>query len=257
MVTHESPGRVDPNGLILRSEELVGAQLANELVEYFELARDLTALGSDLVERIGQAPGEIRAIHVGAVILARILTDLQACMHLVRHGYAGQAITLVTTMVELMHAGAYIGANEQRADDWLNWSDPKNAYPGLGFAKTFSAVAKNLGVPDDRVRREYETVYQEASMVKHGNPLSMSETNVLTTPGLILAMIGPVPSPEFLWLGHVAMQWATRYALLATVSFQASHVSGEDYQPLLESSVRLSARHAELSAKSARLRPAP
>ena len=243
-------GKRVTNDAIARSEAQVGGEARLELAEYLELARDLTEFGGDLVERIADAPGEPRAFHVGAIILARILTELQACVHLVRLGYAAQAITLVATMVEMMHSLAYIGANETRAEEWMAWDDPKNAYPGIGFSKTFAAVARSLGVKEQNVKREYETVYREACMVKHGNPLAMAETNVLNSGDTILVLIGPVPSPQFAWLGHAAMQWSTRYALLAVVSFVQSYLPEEDRKALLATAIELSNRHARLSADS-------
>ena len=123
-------------------EARAAAMFAEELAGYFRLGRDVIDAAGPLVERISEQPGEPRAIHAAALLLARISSELAACIHLLKLGYAAQAVTLVGTMLELTHVLAYIGEDESRAAEWASWDKPTRTYPGpiLDTIKATSAA---------------------------------------------------------------------------------------------------------------------
>lgn len=235
---------------VARAESIVGSQLRAELAGYFHLARDLTDLAGDLTQRIGEEPSEFRALHVGAVLLSRTISDLIACVHLVKLGYAPQAITLVATMLELVHVAAYVGNDEARAAAWIDWSDRKKSYPGLQLVDLVQEVAKSLGVAPDRARRDYDEVYREACIVKHGNPMGIFEATMDVVEDTTFILFGPIASDGFTQLAHAAMQWATRYGLLAVESFMRYHFGDAQRACYMERLLLIRALHEQLTRAS-------
>jgi hypothetical protein len=219
----------------------------DELRGYFELADEILDAAGELVSRIEDSPGDRKAIHVAALILARITSDLRACTHLIRTGYPAQAFTIVGTMLELTHVLAYVGADEKRAQDWLAWSDPKKSYPGP-IADTIKKVAKIFGADAASVEREYGTIYRLLCQIKHGNPMLLDLPNVVTIRDVQYVVIGPLISDGFIRLGHGAAQWATRYALLASTAFVHFHIP-LDVRPAFSSrQSALTTKYQELAA---------
>ena len=233
--------------LITLAEAQIGGELQVVLADYLVLARDVTNFAGSLIERVENQPGDARAVHVGLMLLARQVTELQACTHLVRLGYSAQAVTLAATMLELMHVGAYIGADEVRADEWMRWDNPKIAYPGR-IADTIAAVAKRFGLPEGEQSREYDEVYRQACTVKHANPMAMGATNVALTEQAFCIVAGPIRTMANARLAHAAMQWAVRYTLLSAIAFIADHLSEEDAGPLMPVVNDLRRRHQVLTA---------
>lgn len=236
--------------MVAHAEAVVGEQLQQELGGYFDLVRALTDLAGELQGRITGTWADVGPLHVGAVLLSRTTSDLIACAHLVGLGYAPQAITLVATMVELVHVAAYIGNDDERAKAWAEWSDPRKSYPGIPLAKLITDVATSLGVAPENARRDYDRVYQEACIVKHGNPLGIYEATMDVRDDTTFVLIGPIPSAGFTQLAHAAMQWATRYGLLAVESFMRYHLTDEQRGQYFERLNVIRAQHAALTRAS-------
>lgn len=234
---------------IAYGESRAGDLFSDELGGYIALAREVLDDAGPLVERISEQPGEPRAIHAAALILARVASELAACMHLLRLGYAAQAITLVGTMLELAHVLAYIGNSESRAAAWAAWDRPTTAYPGP-IKATIHEVASAFGIGEATIRREYEGVYRQICQIKHGNTLVLPLPNSATIGGVQCIVIGPIVSTDFIRLGHAAAQWAIRYAILAETAFVHYHVEGEPRGQLVEKLKRFAGRNTVLAAAS-------
>jgi hypothetical protein len=221
--------------------------MQRELREYLELVVELTNFVTPLVERVVNVAGEPDAQHAGATILTRLFSELQACAHLVRLGYPPQAITIVGTMLELMHVGAYIGHDEVRAQEWMHWPNEKFAYPGR-IADTIAAVALAAGASEADIDREYKQIYRSICQVKHGNSLAIGDTTLASLGGTTYFLVGPFLSGQYFRLAHIAMQWALRYALLGCVTFVEGNPRLPDRAELMSYLHDLSIRLSEVRA---------
>jgi len=227
-----------------------GAMFGEELSGYFALSRDVINAAGQLVERVSDRPGEPKAIHVAALLLARITTELAACVQLLRLGYAAQAITLVGTMLELTHVLAFMADDESRAAEWAAWDKPTRTYPGP-LLETIKATSLAFGGNEDAVRREYEIIYRQICQIKHGNTLALHLPNAAVLADYHCIVIGPLITNDFRRLGYAAIQWAIRYAILAETAFIRYHVTAESWDALYAQQTELSERHAALTAQLA------
>jgi hypothetical protein len=211
--------------LIARAEVIVGAELERELQPHLELIRQLTNVAGDLVEHVQNEPGEMRAVHVGAMLLSRLTTDLQACSLLVRRGYVAQALSLTSGMLELAHTSMYIGADEERAEQWMAHADQQTASPWK-LKKTINAVAAAMGVPTEAALREYNEIYRQMSMAKHGNPMLFGEVGIVERDNWTFIVAGPYSSGSVSHLARAALLYGVRYTKLAAMKFARDHVPG-------------------------------
>jgi hypothetical protein len=231
--------------LIGRAEETVGAAFQSELSEHLILAREVINVAGELIERIQDAPGEARAIHVGAILLARLITDLRACCLLVGHGYPGQALSLTAGMLEIAHTSMHIGADEEMAQHWLSHADPKTAAPWrLKAAIKGVATAMSAG---DAADREYDLIYRDASMTKHGNPMAMGPLQIAVEGDSTFILVGPIATTPARRAAHVAMLNAIRYAKLSALKFCRDHVQASQVRDgIFDQFQKMSGRHRVL-----------
>lgn len=230
---------------IAEAEMRVGAAFQQELAAYFASVRETTNIAGGLLAQIRGFPGEGRAVHAAAVLLARILTELQACKHLVQLGYSQQAVTLTGTMQELAHTAAYIGTNEQRASGWFEHADPRYSYP-RSVKQTINDVAKAIGAPQEMIAREYDRIYRDICMAKHGNPMALGDTIIEVTPEAVHIISGPYHSESLRRMAHAALQYSLRYTTLACIAFARDHLTGEAQDAAFVDLQRLAAEHGQL-----------
>jgi hypothetical protein len=209
--------------IIEGAEGTVGPALTTEVADHLALARDITDATGDLIKQIEQAPGEPRAIHACAFLLARLVTDLQAVVHLVRMGYVAPALSLTAGMLEMAHTSMYIGVDEKRADKWLTHDDTKNAAP-WGIYDIIQGVAKSINVPEATIRREWEVIYRTTCMAKHGNPLALKQVGFVERGDQRFILAGPHLNWDVRAWAHMSLGYAIRYTKLASLRFVADHV---------------------------------
>lgn len=215
--------RNEPAHLIEQAEGEVFSALENELAPHIALVGRLTNVAVRMVERLESERGEPRAIHVGAIILSRLVTDLQACALLARRGYAAQAAALTAGMLELAHTCMFIGSDDTKADKWLAHDDPRRASPWR-LKDTIKAVAKELRVDEATAAREYDGFYRQMNMAKHGNPIAMSQVGVITTDDATQVVVGPYLSDPVRQLCRAALWYAMRYVKLLVIKFVRDHL---------------------------------
>lgn len=233
-------------------EKAVGAAFQQELAAYIKSISDTTNVAGRLLSHIRDFPGEGRAVHAVAVLLARTVTELQACKHLVQLGYSQQAVTLTGTMQELAHTAAYIGKNEDRASEWFEHADPRHSYPG-SVKETIEDVAKTIGAPQEILDREYNRIYRDICMAKHGNPMALGDTVVDSTSDAVLIVSGPCYSPALRRMAHAALQYALRYTTLPCIVFARDHLTGDAQTTAFSDLRQLTSEHTQLFHASARI----
>jgi hypothetical protein len=143
---------------IALAEKEVGEALERELAAHLNLAVQLTDSCGRLIDRVKDAPGEMTAIHVCAVLLARLITDLQAVTQLIRRGYAAPALSVTAGLFEMAYMLMYIGADEERAEKWATHADSKRTSP-WSVRTTIEGVAQSMGLDEKIVEREYQGIY--------------------------------------------------------------------------------------------------
>lgn len=216
-------GRDEPAHLIEQAEREVAAALEIELAPHLALVRRVTNVAVRMVERLETEPGEPRAIHVGSIILARLVTDLQACAMLARSGYAAQAAALTGGMLELSHTCMYIGSDDAKADEWLAHDDPKRASPWR-LKSMIKAVAQELRVDEATATREYDGFYRQMNMAKHGNPIAMGQVGTITTDAATHVVVGPYLARPVRQLCRAALWYGMRYVKLLVIKFVRDHL---------------------------------
>lgn len=88
---------------IHRSEADIGGELYRDCERWFEVSDRTIDVAGTLLGAIEEERGDARAVHVGAFMLARVVTDMLAVGHLVRRGYPMQALAQVGTALEVTH----------------------------------------------------------------------------------------------------------------------------------------------------------
>jgi hypothetical protein len=217
--------------LIARAEREVGATLTSELQDHLQLARELTDVAGETVERVEQTPGEPHALHACATLISRLINDLQACMHLVSRGYVTQVLSLTAGMLEIAHTSMFIGADEERADRWMTHDDP--ASTPWSVYDMVQGVSKAVGADEETTRREYEQIYRQSKMANHGNPMAFSEVGVHVERDSIYLLSMPYLSTPVRRWAHVGMQLSMRYTYLATLKFVGDHLQSDAEAPAL------------------------
>jgi hypothetical protein len=210
--------------LIRYAERTVGAALELELRDYLALAERVVNVSGDLIEHIQTAPGEMRAIHVCAVLLARLVTDLRAVSLLLRDGYAAPALSLIAGMFEMAYTVMYIGANEERADKWAKHDKPRSASPWK-LPDMIRAVAEEMQAGEETIRREHRQIYRDVNMAKHGNPMALADVGIVQGEADdVYILAGPHLSDPVRRWAHTAISYAIRYAKLAALKFGRDHI---------------------------------
>lgn len=211
------------SSLIGHAERTVGPALAQEVADYLSLATDVTDAAGELIERVQQAPGDPRAIHACAFLLARLVTDLNAVAHLIRLGYVAPALSLTAGMLEMAHTCMFIGADEERAGKWLSHDDTKIAAPWRIY-DIIQDVARHIDVRSDIAKREWDVIYRTACMAKHGNPLAFKQVGFVERGNERFILAGPYSSRDVSAWAHMTLGYAIRYTKLASLKFIIDHV---------------------------------
>lgn len=219
------------SSLIARAEKEVGKALTRELQPYFRIARELTDIAGDVVEHVQTAPGVPTALHVCAILLARLINDLQACVILVKSGYVTQSLSLTAGMLEIAHTSMYVGTDETRAERWVGHAD--DASTPWSVYDMVQEVARDVGADQAASKREYEQIYRQANMAKHGNPMAFSEVGVHVTGDSVFLLSSPYLSLPVRRWAHVSIQLAIRYTKFATLRFISDHMRSEPRLPAL------------------------
>jgi hypothetical protein len=209
--------------ILEHAEAVVGPALEQEFKGYFLLVREITDLAGDLIEHVQDAPGDPKALHASAILLSRIVTDLQACSLLIRRGYAASALSLTSGMLEMAHTSMYIGADESRATQWFTHADTRTASPWT-LREMVKSVANAMGVPEDAAKREYDEIYRQINMAKHGNPMALGESGLVHRDGTTFILAVPHLGESIRRWSHAALHFAFRYTALTAITFLRDHL---------------------------------
>lgn len=228
-----------------QAESEVGAALALEVRGYLDLVPELTRFGNRLVGSIEPGVEGLTAQHAVAILLTRVLTELQAVAHLTTLGYPVQALTLTGTMLEVCHAASYIGADEDRATQWYEHTDTRSSYP-RSVKAAIAALAARIEAPKVAELREYEVIYRQICMAKHAHPIALGQTTTVLHGDTLYLFTEPHHCEQLTRVAHMAMQYGARYAFLTCLAFLQSHRSGVQALPFVADLEHLNRKYTAL-----------
>src|SRR5262249_7374663 len=108
---------------------------------------------------------------VTTALLIRLGNDLRCASLLALRGYSSQAASLVASIYEVAYTIAYIGADESRAQAWIDHKDDTKPFLSA-YQLTKKVVSALPELPDKatHVERRYG-IYRQLCTAKHANPL--------------------------------------------------------------------------------------
>jgi len=227
---------VDKADISLQESEAEATRsLAKDLSPHVHLADralDLAASTLDSLppQRLATVPKSRR---VASSLMARLMNDLRCVEIVVTRGYAIQGISLGGAIYETAFTIAYIGGDEEIAQEWIDHDNPVRPFRD---ARTLTKVGlANLGIPnpEGQAKTEYR-VYQQMCMAKHANPLLQMEHSIKVSNKTVEIFSGPETSEAAIRASWFALEHsAALLAIVASYSVIKNHVPEEKRPPLV------------------------
>lgn len=190
-----------------------------------------------------------QAEKVSVALVLRVLKDHRCVALLAARGYPLQACTLVGSLFESAYAAAYIGANDQRAQSWIDHSDPTSTFRPV--KAMVNDVLRGLGVDDWQAAtaRQYRT-YQQLCMAKHVNPLLESLHAYSLEEGHVVADAGPSTSEDGVRASWFALEHGIGLTEVALTTLIHHFVPTPDVEQLELELAAIAGRRAVLSRQA-------
>ncbi len=235
------------------AEKHAAGQLEPQLREHQHITADAFNMISILLAQVPEGPMNTlpKALHVAVKLLLRLSNDLRSVQILASLGYPIQALTIAASMCEVTFAIVWIGADETRAQAWLDHNDPTKPVRNLRTMMHDGLAA--LGVPDPgaRTKAEYK-VYGQLCWAKHANPILEKRFGIDVSADKVISANGPDASEHAVRAALFALEHAARFVPIASASFFNNHLlsycsqgTAEQLKALMESN---NARRRELEA---------
>lgn len=106
---------------------------------------------------------------VATVLMTRLQNDLRVLSLVALGGFPAQAGTIAATIYETSFTLSYIGANEQRAQEWIDHHDPTRTFRSIHHITEASVLQSKRSTQRD-VDADYG-IYSQLCMARHANPL--------------------------------------------------------------------------------------
>lgn len=165
----------------------------------------------------------------------RLANDLRGVQELAMRGYPLQAASLAASMFEGAYSLAFIGADENLAQEWVEHGDPARMFRPV---KTLvRGVMQKERVPDIEASTKVKyRDYQQLCMAKHINPLlqkqhGISQRNLSEDRTVIVFSMGPdVKSETAVRTAWFALEQASILSLMAFSAY-LREIVGKDALP--------------------------
>lgn len=220
-----------------------------ELDNHLKLTEAAFNLVSEAVSQIPEQPvrNMAQSLKVSVALINRLSNDLRAATLLALLGYAIQAAEVVASLYEAAFTIAYIGSDEQLAQEWIDHDDPTRPFTDTR-TMTRSGLAK-LAVPDleEQTSKQY-LVYRQLCMVKHTNPLFQTQHGFQLVGGSVLAFNGPDTSEPAVRVAWFALEQSAALAFIALGSFISNHALPERRPELFDKLEDIGGGRKELNA---------
>jgi hypothetical protein len=182
-------------------------------------------------------------------LLIQLANDLRSSSLLALRGYAVQAVTIVSSMLETAYCIAAIGSDEPLAEKWVKHNDPTR--PFMSVKTMIIRGLENFDHPDpiSQAKIEYR-VYRQLCMSKHANPLFQIHHGFVFGPDEVIATNGPNTSDNFIRASWFALEHSAALSFIALSSFITNHLSEQANEDLLERVEYIGVRRKELEAEA-------
>ncbi len=219
------PDKID--SLEEREKEAMQA-LAAELRDHSKLADSAINLcGSSRGAMPPRRASEIsKSCKVAMALLVRLSNDLRAVRILADKGYALQAVSLAASIYEVAYTVAYIGSDENLAEEWIAHDEPTKPFRVVRLL-TEQGLTK-LSHPNVKQQTGIEyRVYRQLCQAKHANPVlqRFHGIRVRHEEKEFVLFNGPDTSENAIQAAWFALEHAAALvAIVATSSFISCHV---------------------------------
>jgi len=156
-------------------------------------------------------------------LMVRLSNDIRCVWLLTAQGYALQAASLVSSIYEIAHCIAFIGADDARAQAWVDHADPARPFqPAWNLTNSVVRSLDDVKDPEGFVNRAYR-MYSNLCQAKHANPLLQKQFGHYATDEFVVVMSGPEASDQAIALAKSSLKSASQLALIGLASFFDSH----------------------------------
>lgn len=157
-------------------------------------------------------------------LFMRIFTDCFAISTLAFRGYSLQAATLAASSFESAFTIMYIGANDEKATQWLKHPEPfKNP---VSVYDRVQGVWQNDGYTGDdlvNITKMWYGIYDTLCSVKHITATIQTNFNFMISDNDLGFYYGADPSPRSLWLSGYALTHFFRLFLFSIKTIALCH----------------------------------
>lgn len=197
------PSRLQAEAAIRKELRVALSHELSFLARADRLLRDLSAE----VEKAGEE-ANFQAI---ARLFSRSAGDIRGMYLLLERGYGLQALSLAASVYEHLITTAFIGGSEENGRQWLTHSDPFNTMsPNMMAPKIQQRTTYNFVRVEKLNGKFADAVYAMLCSAKHGNPLILAHSSVVSTIDGYYFNSSPLYSPELFRQAKLAVYGVAR-----------------------------------------------
>lgn len=206
------------------TEKQVVEQLGPHLLEHQVLATDAFNLISILLAQVPEAPMKTipKALGVAVKLMLRLSNDLRSVQILSSKGYSIQALAIAASMCEVAYTVAWVGADETRAQTWLDHENPTRPVRDLRTMIRYGRAALGSPDPEEDTKREYR-VYVQLCWAKHASPVLEKRYGIEVSADKVTIPHGPDASGDAIRAAWFALENAARFVEIVAASFFNNH----------------------------------
>lgn len=209
--------------------------LKKDLNELNDLGQSVFNLSGEVVTQWPVMPNKKvpRARRVSTILLNRISNDLLWASRLATYGYSIQSLSLTASIYEVAFTVFYIGKNENLAEEWLNYNDPKNPFrDARTLTEHVASKIETLNVKqkvDDIYKR-----YRQLCWAKHANPILQRQLGITRKNDYYIAFPGPDTSDKSIRYTWYSLLHASGLAMTAIHSFIIDFIPESKHPTLIK-----------------------
>ena len=207
-------------------EEQAVHSLTTELAEHLAFNSKVWAIAVralDVLQRhdLRRMP---RSRKICLVLLTCLANNLRCVALLSERGYSEQAAIIGASIFEIAHTICFIGADEDRAQSWINHKHPRRSFRPI--PELIRATAQQLDAPNpaEAVKVE-QRVYAQLCWPKHASRLILGIRPPDEHPTHGKFYLGPETDDFSVRTAWFALQHSGRHGLLAVDMIQNTHAT--------------------------------
>jgi hypothetical protein len=228
-------GPIDPALDLDKAERQAVDRLDPELRKHGLLSQRAYNLIGAVVARIPESPlRDVRQSRKVAIsLLVRVQNDLRCASLLALRGYPDQACTLVASIYEAAMTIGVVGSDDRVAQEWIEHDDPNKPFRSTQKMTRDALERLRAPEPEKNAERNY-TIYRQLCMVKHLNPLLLSERGYEVVGNAISIGGGPDTSEAGVRIAQFALEKGIGFAFTAMAIFVKEHLNSVETDNLIQ-----------------------